>query len=397
MEMSRQEERAVNRVLNDVYNENKEIQLDDHVTMIAKKIVEVVVKNRLINKMKDVDELFKSCYQNIDHCGSFYDGLRIGEATEFDLNLVMHSVPGISFSDSVVPGYAVLHVKQDLMQNPDRFFSRFAYKGSIGYVLSPSEILSWLESVLARALNDFDGQHCIHGKIIQIHTSKSGPAHTLEIQSSCGIHIDVDLVPVFKFDDVSLVPKLQPTDPYLWRKSYPAREREIIKGCPKKVIKLLKRFRDVQGAPWKRLASYYIKTLVMLKLDLCPDSEKEDLWRDEHLGKLFIDVLFELHGYLQNGNIPSLYDRCNLLANVNSSTIDNMACCLQRILRNITTDPVQGLKGAFTEKSSGDNKSDIENKYGDEDSNHQSGVLRSVFIGSALLLGAVNSSWRRCW
>ncbi len=48
------------------------------------------VKERLIGELKEQDELFKILYSNIYHTGSFYDGLRITDALEFDLNVVLN-------------------------------------------------------------------------------------------------------------------------------------------------------------------------------------------------------------------------------------------------------------------------------------------------------------------
>jgi hypothetical protein len=39
--------------------------------------------------MKEVDPLFKALFREIYHSGSYYDGLRVGDPREFDLNLLL--------------------------------------------------------------------------------------------------------------------------------------------------------------------------------------------------------------------------------------------------------------------------------------------------------------------
>ena len=107
-----------NGILDGIYKEV--IALDDEKTKRAKSVLKVLVQN-LMETMKEVDILFREIYQRIYYTCSFYDGLRVGEATEFDLNVVMGlRVLGDSLKPrnadwddadvfDVVPGFAVLH------------------------------------------------------------------------------------------------------------------------------------------------------------------------------------------------------------------------------------------------------------------------------------------------
>ena len=47
------------------------------------------VKNVMIEQMCQVDPLFNAIFQRVYHTGSFYDGLKVGEPEEYDLNLVL--------------------------------------------------------------------------------------------------------------------------------------------------------------------------------------------------------------------------------------------------------------------------------------------------------------------
>lgn len=62
------------------YNENE-----------AKTNMEIMMNilDTMIKAMKEGDPLFKLLYQRRVYTGSYYDGLRITEANEFDLNLVL--------------------------------------------------------------------------------------------------------------------------------------------------------------------------------------------------------------------------------------------------------------------------------------------------------------------
>ena len=371
---------SVKSVLTDVYA--KVIPLDENLTRRARAVITNFVTRTFLNQMKAVDSLFRSLFQEVFFTGSFYDGLRIGEATEFDLNIVLRlpfclndlKVCNVDSQDvedynvDVVPGYAFLCSEKSfnemLHPNHPRYFdyqglNRFFEHRSTGiifgryyYVIRPKSVLHWFEGVIAKALNQliYDNKSWLDSffnrevylnsgvpgedRDITVTALKSGPAFTLVIESKADLEIHVDLVPVFEFYGTFLVPKLSNDFPDLWRLSYPKQERQIIhdQSCAKKVIKLLKRFRDMQGAPWVKLSSYYLKTLVMLEL--------KDTWHEKDLGDLFIQVLYKLRECLVEGKIPFYFDpRCNLLANVNDATIDNMRGRLDKILIDIETNP----------------------------------------------------------
>ena len=115
------------------------------------------------------------------YAGSFYDGLRAGEATEFDLNLVLSlpfclndlEVCDVDSQDAqtydVVPGYAVLSsgksFKEMLYPNHQRYYDYKGLKkfferrptsiifGKYYYIIRPERVLHWFEGVVAKALN----------------------------------------------------------------------------------------------------------------------------------------------------------------------------------------------------------------------------------------------------
>ena len=52
------------------------------------KLLFQVIKGYIIFLMREEDEVFDKLFKEVHHTGSFYDGLRVGNAKEFDLNLV---------------------------------------------------------------------------------------------------------------------------------------------------------------------------------------------------------------------------------------------------------------------------------------------------------------------
>ncbi|XP_066913599.1 cyclic GMP-AMP synthase-like receptor [Clytia hemisphaerica] len=312
--------------------------------------------------------------------------LRVGAATEFDLNVVFKlpfyrgdfDLVTTSHEDAlifnVVPGSAVYCTKKTFDQlmpstHPRysdykflrSFFESFHYSGVIPgfreyrYVLLPQQLSSWFQGIVYKTTDKVNAKYTSwwsskisvgNGEKVSFSYHKAGPAYTLKVVSDSGMFIDVDLVPVFQLSSSSvvLVPKPYPRQSkYLWRLSYPDRERRIFhdQSCAKKVLKLLKRFRDMQGAPWKKLSSYYLKTLVMLVLD-------NQRWLDRNLYTLFIQCLKRLLQYLSDGKIPLFHDQeCNLLQDLNRSTISNMKGRLERIMKDIDQNPPITLRKYF--------------------------------------------------
>ena len=113
---------------------------------------------------------------------------------------------------------------------------------------------------------------------------KYSPAATLKIKVDHDLEIDIDLVPVFPHGKATLVPKTYRGEEYqkVWRLSYPLLETDLLKGqsCAKKVIRMLKLFRD-QLEDWKWVCSYYLKTVVMLEI------KEGRVWSDKQLSEKF--------------------------------------------------------------------------------------------------------------
>ena len=77
------------------------------------------LKNDVVNAMKKNDELFKSLFREIYYSGSYYDGLKIKEPDEFDLNIVLDTR---KFEDKLTlvdasPGYCRMQISELLIKN----------------------------------------------------------------------------------------------------------------------------------------------------------------------------------------------------------------------------------------------------------------------------------------
>ncbi len=330
----------LNDVLMQVYQ--KDVALDDDLTKNCRKTVTEFMLC-FLESMKQTDPLFNLLFKNqVFYGGSYYDNLKIGEATEFDLNIVIRlpfNEDNLVFNQSVQPGYVVVgltHVLRELIPpHSTDYVLLNKIDNFLGHdnKLIPDKVRNWFEGVCSKARENASREMSRYN-IQSLSLKKSGPALTLEIQTYLLPVIHIDLVPVIQkgvsgYDDVMYcVPKPHRSNLYLWRCSYPVKERVFLKngGCAKVVIKLLKKMRDKQG--WHKLASYYLKTVVML-------TKSDARWEENMIGEHFIQTLESLSSYLTKGYIPFYHDNgCNLIENIQSSTLFNMNGRLCRIIES---------------------------------------------------------------
>lgn len=114
-----------------------------------------------IDKMKEKDPLFKKMFTRVFYGGSYYDGLRVGKPEEFDLDLLLslpkYAEPTITVSK--VPGFVHLQLKKydDWMRQPEAMptYRTFGNLFDNNHVLSTDKVLSWMEGIVQKAMNDF--------------------------------------------------------------------------------------------------------------------------------------------------------------------------------------------------------------------------------------------------
>ncbi|GAB6018394.1 hypothetical protein CHUAL_000110 [Chamberlinius hualienensis] len=222
---------------------------------------------RLIQRMKDVDELFNRIFVQIIYTGSYYENQKIEHADEFDLNLQLDL--GFDEDDFQVQhrglpsGFANFTLLNDLDDfDVSDLFSYIFQEDQIH--LSRSGINRWMQSVVDKSL--------ANGHLPQIRVKSHGaPASTVLMNLTRNIQVSVDLVPVIYLDYIPrscreiirqcpieerkscLVPepppKNLPSDDSMFRISLPELEKKQLKDCGyfKPIIRIFKSIRDENG------------------------------------------------------------------------------------------------------------------------------------------------------
>ena len=119
--MAKNENSNTSAVLKDIYA--KFISISEHEKKKKVMLVEFI-KNYMIPLMKKTDVLFNLLFQEIFHTGSYFDGLRVNNANEFDLNVLL-KIPGLKesammFEDTGCdPGFATLTILGNVQEHFD--------------------------------------------------------------------------------------------------------------------------------------------------------------------------------------------------------------------------------------------------------------------------------------
>ena len=326
------------RILLDVYKSDAALKRKGPTNELPP-IVNNFIRGELIQQMKVEDDLFLTIYINNVGTGSYYQGLRVHEATEFDIDVELE------FYDPVVthkdPGWVQLKCRSDakmMLETPvtAKFLALMDSKG----IILPDKVVQWFKKVCQQALDSLIKSGAgIVGDLKLVDSRKCGPAVTITVTAKSGERFDVDLVPVYCHarHEYHCVPKKGPKS-NLWRITHFSAEKRLLEepGCAKKVIKLLKLFRDRQGPKWNRMASYYLKTIVMNMIS----GERRISWRENHIGLRFIGALEILNQYLIMHYIPFYPDsKENLLKKVGKTTVEKMQNDLETILKEIHEHP----------------------------------------------------------
>ncbi|XP_035221185.1 uncharacterized protein LOC118194100 isoform X2 [Stegodyphus dumicola] len=257
---------------------------------------------------------FCTLFQDYYLTGSYFEGLRVKEATEFDVNVVF-SFPlpdsGYSVTELDVPlSYATYQLKQSYPEFPmcgkiKSFFDDDNY-------LIGQNVLKWFESLLDGFITYTDLE--LYG-VLQVKTTQSGPARTLKVFWKDYVWISIDLVPVILLDTKHLhkytaceglnsldslstcylVPKPLKSElsclissdlvSRVWRIHFPETEKQFLRGknYMKSTIQLIKALRDKENWP---IPSYFIKIIGLWLIQKHPSEEQ---YNDDKIGSLFIE------------------------------------------------------------------------------------------------------------
>lgn len=310
-----------------------------------------VLLHTMLNEMKRVDETFREVYQQPHYVGSYYENLRVGHPSEFDINLELQ----LPISESHIEiqttgtehGFAKIKVNAQFQTRASEAVKRKIESWLEDGYLCRDKIIQWLQGIVDKVLKTVRWP-----QNIKVMRNMSGPAVTLNVQENTK-QFAVDLVPVFCFGTNRWPPRptrqlsslpwqfspnlkwcVVPKSPrrdsptqnsvfrYQWRMSFYMHEREMMNNLNnmKPVIKFMKLLRDKQN--WPNLSSYYIKTLFMLEQVI--HDPGTGVWR-KGLGYLFMHMLGRLEEYLQVKKIPFFWDeRCNLISHLGPAEIQNI-------------------------------------------------------------------------
>ena len=302
--------RNPNAILEEIYVEK--VKLDEEEQDKSNRIIEVF-REVMIRRMCANNGLFHAMYRELYYTGSFFDGLKICEPDEYDLNLVLDpKIPGSkTYHDGkCVPGYVLYGFRKEILprytlNEKNKLMKLYEEK----YVVDPTKVKTWVQDILNQTLPSLRNQFGHYG-ISDVKINGDGTALTLNILSKFGPDVDVDLVPVFSIkggsvkkkhypklwdavqntkklfkkgtkrdfrrrvnrtlrEDCRLIPKVDKNNPSLpyWHLNFRHVENQILmdKQCAKKVIKLMKYLRDCNQDQIGELFSYCMKTIVVLR------------------------------------------------------------------------------------------------------------------------------------
>ena len=169
------------------------------------------LKNDVVDAMKKNDALFNSLFREIYYSGSYYDGLKIKEPDEFDLNIVLDTR---KFEDNLTlvdasPGYCRMQISELLIKNSFRIDvlvkNTWNEWWTSNYFLRPNKVREWFAGVFQRSICKFPKRIADGSMIRIIGTEQNGPAFTikLEVTGNAYFKVDIDLAVVFPYDPIN--------------------------------------------------------------------------------------------------------------------------------------------------------------------------------------------------
>lgn len=325
------------------------------------------VLGELLKIMRKCDSLFDSMNPKLEYLGSYFDGLRVGQPTEYDINVIM--TVHVNYNKIALDAHDCRNGCTSIIM-PEEFrrlsktpataikgFNKTEFWCDRSYRLLVKRFRSWMQSVVDAALNTLplkDGKRMlkVNTKYFRILFKMSGPANTITICMENDYVIDVDLVPTLAFElpkkpcnskiDFEKVKSTNITyyfvvpkpsgDDFSWRLAFPYQERSYTnsKNNLKSALKLLKLFRDIQG--FHKLASYFIKTLFLWEIE----ENEDEFWKKSSLTFLVLYMLKKLRDCLANGKINNFW--CpdhNLLEKIKDETCQNWSNRVSNIIIDI--------------------------------------------------------------
>ncbi|XP_075729112.1 cyclic GMP-AMP synthase-like receptor isoform X3 [Rhipicephalus microplus] len=304
--MDKKREQCIDRI-------HEALSEDTSITKRNQRILREVLDCLCVQMKSDL--LFARIFNRLTYTGSSFEGLRIRQADEFDINLVM-KLPIQEGEFKIVaerPGHVsymlTMACKERLKKTMDGREMHCLFKlFTTDLKFMPTWWREWFQSVVDKALKNFTPPCAEDGS-----QRFTGEKRWL------------------------MVPKPPKDDDHLWRIHFPYAERKLMKDleCIKPTIRLIKALRDKHK--WA-LASYSVKTVVMRHR---LEHRSTVYWQNKNRWTVLNDVLKRLHDVVHPSGpgIRSLYDEnVSLIPDMSKDTRNNIAQRLQKILNVLARD-----------------------------------------------------------
>ncbi|XP_068751496.1 uncharacterized protein [Montipora capricornis] len=299
----------------------------------TKQLVDKYIKNEVLQYMCSNSALPIS---KQEYTGSLYERLKTEAADEVDVMVVLQTDKhDITKQDAGVPGFVLLKT------TPDSPFQK--YTNADGYIIPEKLRASWFFGLVQKAVNNLKEKYSPSPIKLEVHAH--GPAVQLDITvNSSGKKLSADLVPSFQLSPTEYFvaksytgKKVPPADPkLLWRQSFSVKEKARLldmdkedQGCRHELLRIIKTMIRAESS-FAKVTSYHLKTIFLQY-----NSNSGLQWGSDMLGERFLEYMEMLYKALDGKVLNHFWVRCiNLLEDIPSETLENMAGRLRRILDN---------------------------------------------------------------
>ncbi|XP_054278463.1 cyclic GMP-AMP synthase-like receptor isoform X2 [Macrosteles quadrilineatus] len=352
----------LNEMVEEIHTRSVRIPKDE-IKIVNKYFQEVI--HVFTKQMKEVDDTFKKIFRKILYTGSFFEGLKISSADEYDLNVIIN--PELKMKPVRKKKYAPAgHIAIEVIKDQNCEIKPYKdwlhhEKESNRYFLKIDQVKSWLQGIVIKARDKIVEEKLI--KDFKLDIRQSGPAWTLIFKDQ-NRKVSIDLVPCLEFPNkdwpgiprkpekilngkdndpwfaVPKSPRIPPEDLkknklwfLAWRLSFPIQEKNIINDLNylKFILRLLKQVRDQLKI--HAVASYYIKTLFLWEIETQKD---QTMWKKTSRGRLFMYMLIRFQEALEAGHIDFFWDKeCNLVDHVAAEYLTINANQIKKFVKKV--------------------------------------------------------------
>ena len=289
---------------------------------------------------RHLNEIIDRLQRNIDvatrieFTGSSYEDIKVMSSDlEFDCMVMLKGGPHLGKVTQEMPlGYSKLRV----LPGKENWFPKCTDNQNY---LSSELVSGWFFSKLQKAVND------LRINDYEIKLRRHGPATQMDIYNlrTSKLWYSVDVVPAYEIRGQEIYvakPYKEVEDENevytTWRRSFSLEEKAIMKSldqgnkCRKMCIRMLKVIREREST-LRKLPSYFIKTTVLNMVK----RETWKSWDHSQIGRRFVEILSNLKGYLESGNLPHRFlPRMNIMCDFDEPTRYNMASRIEKWLKS---------------------------------------------------------------